>query len=29
MDNTLMVFGDAKQVVQGILSSLKGEGGGH
>ena len=29
MDNTLMVFGDAKQVVQGILSSLKGEAGGH
>jgi NAD(P) transhydrogenase subunit beta len=29
MDNTLMVFGDAKQVVQGILSSLKGEEGGH
>ena len=27
MDNTLMVFGDAKQVVQGILSSLKGEDG--
>jgi NAD(P) transhydrogenase subunit beta len=30
MDNTLMVFGDAKQVVQGILSALKGESaGGH
>ncbi|MEO8275552.1 MAG: NAD(P)(+) transhydrogenase (Re/Si-specific) subunit beta [Thermoanaerobaculia bacterium] len=30
MDNTLMVFGDAKQVVQGILSALKGEeGSGH
>ena len=28
MDNTLMVFGDAKQVVQGIVTSLKGEGGG-
>ena len=29
MDNTLMVFGDAKQVVQGILSALKGESAGH
>jgi NAD(P) transhydrogenase subunit beta len=28
MDNTLMVFGDAKQVVQGIVGALKGEGGG-
>ncbi len=25
-DNTLMVFGDAKSVVQGIVQSLKGEG---
>jgi NAD(P) transhydrogenase subunit beta len=29
MDNTLMVFGDAKQVVQGILTSLKGEAAAH
>ena len=28
VDHTCMLFGDAKQVVQGILTSLKGEGGG-
>jgi NAD(P) transhydrogenase subunit beta len=28
-DRTLMVFGDAKAVVNGIVSALKGGGSGH